>query len=928
MRVVRVFTQARRRPSEIGRLPGLSLPWTFTIAQFCVGAVGCLAALWMLRSGVHVLLALVVVGATLLLGRSLRRTRVDERSMVTGVAGWLRWRLRRRVWKRLAHRMADAVVDNVVVGRDHSAWMVFAVGSPHYGMLLDTQAALGSLDAVERLVESVTARRWRLVSTLATVDADTVAARMAATSDRESWRVEIEAERKRLSRGMELTERRFWLWVEGDVTAEPAGPVARYAHRVQRMLGLAAPARASWVDREAMARGAEATVARAANAVGLRPATTGEVMELLERIPRGSAFVPPPEPDDDLPHLLPVPKPGGVMIGNGMVDGGSAWRLGEAMWAEPIRGVAVAAMPFDGRVAHTTAVVAQLPNAWRLPGGGELLWRLDKLDAPWEWCVDVSVVPHSVAAAKTRNQARRLTSEYAQFAGDPAGPPPELDLAHELVETQRRALAERQNSDELVISVALATAVRVDGEDVVAAGERLRRRVEGLRGLAASVQVTLGVPSGDQVAARRWWAPQRVLGPVARDYRQYVMADGLAGLGPCLQSQLGDPRGALLGMMDDRGVPVPVLFDPTLGPRAQSVGGHPRSPSMGIAGKLGSGKSVFAKRVLWTALAAGGRVVVVDRSNMDNGTGEYVEFGKAIAGLSPEISVEVINVTDPAAGSIDPMRAIPDRELAAKTAVKLLSYAAGLDPRSKVASAIARMASERHGVPLLSMVREAATGAPEGGGWSRIVDLVEVLAADQIGGALFDPRRPPADLTADLIVLHAPGLSLVETPDTPSEVAATAVVLGLMLVARAVIAPPERYGALLLDEAWSVLDDVRSRSVVVESIRDGRKHNAAVLLATQSPSDFYASAELAELLGYFAVFGVETESAGQAAAKLAGIDPDLATPALMSLPTGVMMWRDVYGRNGLVDVLLPADPRLAAAIDTTPAASERSAAVS
>jgi len=349
---------------------------------------------------------------------------------------------------------------------------------------------------------------------------------------------------------------------------------------------------------------------------------------------------------------------------------------------------------------------------------------------------------------------------------------------------------------------------------------------------------------------------------------------------------------------------------------------------MGIAGKLGSGKSVFGKRVLWTALAAGGRVVVVDRSNMDNGTGEYVEFGKAIAGLSPEISVEVINVTDPAAGSIDPMRAIPDRELAAKTAVKLLSYAAGLDPRSKVASAIARMASERHGVPLLSMVREAATGAPEGGGWSRIVDLVEVLAADQIGGALFDPRRPPADLTADLIVLHAPGLSLVETPDTPSEVAATAVVLGLMLVARAVIAPPERYGALLLDEAWSVLDDVRSRSVVVESIRDGRKHNAAVLLATQSPSDFYASAELAELLGYFAVFGVETESAGQAAAKLAGIDPDLATPALMSLPTGVMMWRDVYGRNGLVDVLLPADPRLAAAIDTTPAASERSAAVS
>ncbi|MDE0668751.1 MAG: ATP-binding protein, partial [bacterium] len=106
--------------------------------------------------------------------------------------------------------------------------------------------------------------------------------------------------------------------------------------------------------------------------------------------------------------------------------------------------------------------------------------------------------------------------------------------------------------------------------------------------------------------------------------------------------------------------------------------------------------------------------------------------------------------------------------------------------------------------------------------------------------------------------------------------------------------------------------------VVVEALRDGRKHNAGVWLATQSPQDFAVSPELAQLLGNVALFGVTTEEAAHAAAQIAGVDPALAAPTLMALPTGVMLWRDVYGRTGLVDVLLPADRRAAVAVETTP----------
>ena len=169
------------------------------------------------------------------------------------------------------------------------------------------------------------------------------------------------------------------------------------------------------------------------------------------------------------------------------------------------------------------------------------------------------------------------------------------------------------------------------------------------------------------------------------------------------------------------------------------------------------------------------------------------------------------------------------------------------------------------------------------------------------------------------MVLHAPGLVLSERPETPADVAATAVVLGTMLVARALIfADPARFAGLLLDEAWALLPDGRARAVVTEALRDGRKHNAGVWLATQSPQDFSVSPELSQLLGNVALFGVSTEEAAFAAAELAGVDPELAAPTLMALPTGVMLWRDVLGRTGLVDVMLPADPRAAIAVETTP----------
>ena len=912
---IKSFTGPRRRPTEIGRIPGLTLPWQFTLAQFAVGAFGLLLAVVMLSAGAPVWTALPVVALTLVAGRAIRKVRIDDRPLLAGAAGWFRFVSGRATRDRLVPRTADAVVDNAFVGSDHSQWLLFNVAPAPYGALDSTQDKLAALGAVQRLVASVGADRFRLFSTVDALGADEVIEQMAKVSPTGTWDRELAAEHDRLS-GMDMADRAFWLMVlcgEASAAKDEGGWMAGVA----AMAGWRPPARASWVDRAAMADRCEAIVARAGSAVALRPATAAEARWLLDRIAVGAAHRRCVRAEGDYPHLMLEPHPDAVTVGRGFTEGASAWRAGDAEWSEPLQRVAVARTGTQ-TVAHVSAAVSQLPDSWKVPGGGELLWAVDSLAEPWEWLIDVEVVPNQLAVKRTRNQHRRLQNQYDEYGGDPAGAPPELQAASEQIEAQRQALVETR-SDEFVVTVVLTTALAAGGDtddDIERAAEQLNARLERLAGLAARGDVRIAAPSGDQLSARRLWLPRRHRAPVSRDYRQFLLSDGLAGLGPCLHSAVGDPQGLMLGWADDKGSNVPVLFDPTLGPRGQAVGAQPRSPSIGIAGQLGAGKSVFAKRLMWSALMADGTLVVMDRSEM----GEYAAYARAVRAAAPELDVEIIDVRDPGCGSLDPMRAIADGRLAADTATLLLGFLGRIDPHGAAAARLALAAADNPGMPLGELARTAASGDDRAAGELAVLEAqAAALAQHPVGGVLFDAERPPANLSADLVVLWAPGLALNPQPDTPAEVAASAAVLGMMLTGRAItFASADRFAALLLDEAWSLLGDHRARSVVVEGLRDGRKHNAGIWLASQSPSDFAASPELSELLGYVACFGVANEEAAAAAARLAGVDPALAARLLMGLPTGTMLWRDLFGRAGLVEVALPADPLAAAAIDTTP----------
>ena len=119
-------------------------------------------------------------------------------------------------------------------------------------------------------------------------------------------------------------------------------------------------------------------------------------------------------------------------------------------------------------------------------------------------------------------------------------------------------------------------------------------------------------------------------------------------------------------------------------------------------------------------------------------------------------------------------------------------------------------------------------------------------------------------LDADLIVFWAPNLALPDRETLENEHRARMMlpeqVLGqalLYLVAavgrQVVFRDPTRFAAALYDEAWALLASPHGQSLLIEGVRDGRKHNGAIWLASQHPNDF-AIGELQDLLGSRFVF--------------------------------------------------------------------------
>ncbi|CAN5159366.1 ATP-binding protein [soil metagenome] len=558
-----------------------------------------------------------------------------------------------------------------------------------------------------------------------------------------------------------------------------------------------------------------------------------------------------------------------------------------------------------GHSYQATLVVSEMPATFTHPGGGEWFAAADLAPFGVDWFARVRAVPGLEAQTRARRQQRQLTAQYAEYEGEPAGPPRTLAAALEGISDEQAALAANPADPELQVTIGFTVWGSTPGQ--------VDARAAQLCDLLEPWGYALHRPTGGQVALHAAGLPGGVTPSVCDDYVQYMLPRDLAAGAPVAGAAVGDPWGIPLGINVSGGQAEAVLLDPAYGPATN------RSGSLGIFGALGSGKSYCTKRLLLGTVARGGQVVTLDRT----ASGEYARMAAAVEGRAT-----VVTLDEDATVGLDPLRVFTGEE-GVRVALGFLTLLTRTTP------------SDVDGAVLSSAVRQVAA---DGG---RLADVLGVLQADDEPEAHGLRRKlaahadhpmarlvfgdtPPLRLDADFICFHAPGLSLPDRDAMvhehlarqllPEQLFAQALLYLVAAVSRVLtFADPDRFGASLVDEAWALTASPQGRQLLLDSVRDGRKHNAAVWVVSQHPDDLGEDA-LSHLLGMRMLFR-QSRGAAPAALRSMGLDPtdDLVQLLSGELQTGQCLLRDVRDRVGLVQVL-PAAPEVDHVLDTTPRA--------
>ena len=781
----------------------------------------------------------------------------------------------------------------------HSQIRGLLLSLPPDSMLLSICELLNPIDVVERMAEGI--------------DLDRNLAWATVCDATEDWLEQVDLHNRRYYVAVALpSTRRGWQEVLAGAIAD-----------ITASFGID-PAPVPEEEIDIRKRQAHELEIRLGQHVPLRRVTPGEICWMYARVMRRSAN----EPSYDELWEPPIPPPPSNLRGRFRDQNhprGVLAQLTDAVVKEggypddpdrPRHRRYVRIDSGGGTSYQTVLAMSDMPHYFNFPGGGgEWLYHADRVGFPVDWCVRIRSIRNAEAQAKVRRKHRDLIGQVDEYDGDTSGAPPQLAEAIDAIDQQRAALGANPAEPELQVTILFSVAA----DNLV----DLEHRAAALQARFEPMEYGLARPTAGQQALLRSMLPGTAASHVCRDYTQFMLTADLAAGSPFCGPEVGDPTGLLLGVSLDSGNNSPVLFDPAFGPKANA------SPSLAAVGRLGSGKSFFLKRLCWDTVARGGQVVTIDRTP----SGEYVRFAQSLPGRT-----QVVRLEAGADVHLDPMRSFVGDERVTVT-LGFLSLLAGCSAHSEEGAALAEAV-------------DAVTARPDTG-LSDVIDELERMgsATDTIDqaarglarrlahyrrsatGQIAFGRGRPMSLDADFIVFWAPNLALADRETLGSESGMRMMlpeqILGqalLYLVAavgrRVVFSDPTRFAAALYDEAWALLSSPHGQKLLIEGVRDGRKHNGAIWLASQHPNDF-AIAELEDLLGSRFVFR-QARQAVPAALRFLGAPDSLDAAATLDagLETGQCLYRDVRDRVGLILVLPPVLTDVEEAMNTAPPSAE------
>ncbi|MCB5910396.1 ATP-binding protein [Streptomyces pinistramenti] len=695
--------------------------------------------------------------------------------------------------------------------------------------------------------------------------------------------------------------------------------------------------------REEQRRQAQARDLAAAwpSSVALRAATEAEILWIYGHSARRGVLEP----------LLPEPDRG---TGRGRGRGAAA--LGQAVVAEGAapdgeaeegEGAAVrgrfgrrwlqVATPW-GESYQTFLSLAEMPDRFAFPGS-EYLAALDEFAFPVDWVMRLNVTTGAVAARKARRQARELAGQPQEYEGEPAGAPEKVFEAAEGIEDFSSAVTRTRSEVE----------VRAMGTLCVwgATPAEAEARAADLTTHFGGNDYTFTRPLGEQESLFYGMLPGARTPKVMASYAQVLLARDFAMAGAFSGSALGDAKGPLYGLQLSGGGTRPVLTDWSLGPRKSA------SASAAFIGELGGGKSVAMKSAVYGILAAGrkagvpgsrGRAVIVDRTPQQ----EWLRFAQACPGTT-----QVITLDDQAQVSLDPLRTIRDPAQAQRRTESFLTLLLGIAPMSEqgVTLSEAIEATLAGAQPSLAGLVEGlrARGKSDVTAYALARQLSAVARKD-LARALFDPALPVVDTTqADAVVFAVANLALPKEHELAADRLAklefektfgrAALYLIAALCREICFALPHEFCVAVWDECWWLTSSPEGMALLLELVRDGRKHAAGVLAGSHDGEDIgpEASATGKVVRGLFprkflfrqtdvalARRGLEFLDLDPADAELvelvtAGLSPMDVCDEVRAQRAGECLHRDLYGRVGGMQVVIPADERAAAAIHSDPA---------
>ncbi|MFJ3310903.1 ATP-binding protein [Streptomyces sp. NPDC086549] len=832
------------------------------------------------------------------------------------------------------------IAKNLIFTTSGTVWAVWRVAAANYSHAPQA-AKKRRLKALESLFKSLTGEPM-LLSLCPQVDPIAVVRAMVADVDlARSPRYEAlgHAVLDQLE-AMELTGRTDWLAIPLSATSHKDMLAAAFrAARadVSTLLGLM-PAPISAQEIAERSEQAERMQARWPTGVAMRPATEAEILWIYGHSAR-RGLAEPFLPDGTEPAVRgrgrTVAALGEMLLAEGGADFDSRRPPGN-----PFRRRYLQVSSEWGDSYQAMLALSEMPEAFALPGAA-YLQQLDDLAYPVDWAARLVITPGRKAEAKSRRRARHLRSQAAEYEGDPAGPPASIAKN----EADNNEFRERVASSEREVEIQAMVTLAVWG----ASPDDVQDRAAALAHDFGATDYTFARPVGEQANLWRAMLPGCRTPRVLTGYAQTLLAHDFALAMPWCGSALGDDRGGLFALQLASGGARPVLIDPARGPRENA------SACMAFIGELGAGKSVAMKAAVYNVLARGhqigkpnsrGRAVIVDRTKEE----EWVRFAKACPGTT-----QVIRIDQHAEVSLDPLRLFnaDSPKIAARFCESFLTLLLGVKPMDLEGVALSEAVEavlEQPGPSMRALVEELVERGKDDVAARNLSRKLKAVARKDLAAVVFDDTLPVVDThRADAVVFAVNALQLPKKAELASDhrierlefekVLGRAVMYLIAAVAReTAMASKEEFAVAVFDECWYLTSSDEGLELLLELMRDGRKHNAAAYVGSHDPDDIGpAGSEKGQiirgLIPHRLMFRQTTRALAVRGLDFLGVDStdpdllDLVTSGLspIDLPeeeriarAGECLYRDLAGRVGLMKVLIPFDACVARAIHTTP----------